>query len=181
MSTKNKSHKNRRRGLEKISVTKTLEDTQKREPGKSGKILTLDYVGMPCYGKIVKLEGFHPETPTISEIVPIYQSCKSCGLFMGHLEVINSKELDNMCIDCFSEETQQKVVFSINHLHQKPCTSCGISIENENESYSKLPGKCNHCYLKIAGLADGHACIHCDPEFPMPEDDGKSLKKEARY
>jgi hypothetical protein len=111
MSTKNKSHKNRRRRLEKFSVTKTLEDTQKRELGTSGKILTLDYVGMPCYGKIVKLEEFHPETPTIYEIVPIYHACKICGLYLGQLEEINSEQLDNMCIDCFKTQIDESLDF----------------------------------------------------------------------
>ena len=100
MNTKNKNRENRRRELEKYSITKTLEGTQKRETSKSGKILTVDYVGMPCYGKIVKLVGFHPETPTIEKIVPIYQSCKNCGLYLGNLEEINSDVLDSMCIDC---------------------------------------------------------------------------------
>jgi hypothetical protein len=170
MSAQNKSHKNRRRKLEKYSVTKTLDDTQKRELGKSGKILTLDYVGMPCYGKIVKLEGFHPQTPTIYTIVPIYQECKSCESYLGHLENINSDELDNLCIDCFKIQIDEEPDFSMAGELHYPCTSCGLYLEKGVDLFSKLDGICNHCYLRKSNLNKDHSCISCDPSFPIPQD-----------
>ena len=175
MNTKNKNRENRRRELEKYSITKTLEGTQKRETSKSGKILTVDYVGMPCYGKIVKLVGFHPETPTIEKIVPIYQSCKNCGLYLGNLEEINSDVLDSMCIDCFKTEIGEQLHFSIAGESHILCASCELSLEKGINLFSKLESVCNHCYLKRANLDKDHSCIHCDPTFPIPKD--SSIKK----
>ena len=66
MSTRSKQKKSERKDT-------PSQSTMLR--GKSGKILTVDLTGMPCYGKIEKTVGFHPETPVIAEIVPVYKEC----------------------------------------------------------------------------------------------------------
>ena len=101
------------------SITITLQKSENRQVGKAGKILTVDHIGRPCFGRIEKLEGWFSETEPIIEIVPDYKPCKSCGLFLGHEEVINADILDSMCIDCFSLETNQDTVFSTKYLNQQ--------------------------------------------------------------
>ena len=166
MSSKRKQKTDKKRQENNHSVTKTLQKSENRQVGKAGKILTIDHIGRPCFGRIEKLEGWFPETEPIIEIVPDYKPCKSCGLFLGHQEVIDADILDSMCIECFSLETDQDTVFSINYLQQKPCSTCGLPVENKNQLYSTLPGKCNHCFLRITNSDANHSCIHCDPNFP---------------
>jgi hypothetical protein len=103
------SVKSKRKDL--ASKTNSIHEAR-RAVGKSGKILTIDYLGRPSHGKIVKLVGFHPDTPVIEEIVPVYQECSKCHLFLGHLEVINADNLNNMCTDCFKIETGKSVHFT---------------------------------------------------------------------
>ena len=166
MSSKKKQKTDKKRQENNHSVTKTLQKSENRQVGKAGKILTVDHIGRPCFGRIEKLEGWFSTTEPIIEIVPEYKSCKTCGLFLGHEEVINADMFDNMCIECFSEETEQDTVFPRKQLKQKSCSTCGLPVENKNELYSTLPGKCNHCYLRITKQDENHSCIHCDPNFP---------------
>ena len=148
------------------STTRTLQKSENRQVGKAGKILTVDHIGRPCFGRIEKLEGWFSTTEPIIEIIPEYKPCKTCELFLGHEEVINAEILDGMCIDCFSLETNQDTVFSTKYLKQEYCSNCGLYVEAKKELYSKLPGMCNHCYLKITKSDKNHSCIHCDPNFP---------------
>ena len=147
------------------SATKTLQKSENRKVGKAGKILTVDFAGRPAFGRIEKTRGINSETEPIVKIVPEYKPCKSCGLFLGHKEVVNSDMLDSMCIECFSDQTQQDTVFSKHYPLQKACTKCGLYVEGNNELYSKLPGICNHCYLRITKQDANHSCMHCDPNF----------------
>ena len=148
------------------STTRTLQKSENRQVGKAGKILTVDHIGRPCFGRIEKLEGWFSTTEPIIEIIPEYKPCKTCGLFLGHQEVIDADILDSMCIECFSDQTEQDTVFPRKQLKQKSCSTCGLPVENKNELYSTLPGKCNHCYLRITKQDENHSCIHCDPNFP---------------
>ena len=166
MNSKRKQKIGKRKQENNHSVTKTLQKSENRLMGKAGKILTVDFTGRPSLGRIEKLEGWFETTEPIIQIVPEYKPCKTCGLFLGHEEVINTDILDSMCIDCFSLETNQDTVFSIHYRQQEPCSTCGLPVENKNELYSKLPGKCNHCYLRITKSDKNHSCIHCDPNFP---------------
>ena len=38
------------------STTRTLQKSENRQVGKAGKILTVDHIGRPCFGRIEKLE-----------------------------------------------------------------------------------------------------------------------------
>ena len=166
MSSKRKQKTDKERQRNNHSVTKTLQKSENRQVGKAGKILTVDHIGRPCFGRIEKLEGWFPETESIIEIVPDHKPCNKCDLFLGHEDEMNSEILDSMCIDCFCFETDQDTVFSIDYLQQDQCSTCGLPVENKNQLYSTLPGKCNHCFLKITNSDANHSCIHCDPNFP---------------
>ena len=163
MSTRSKQKKSERKDT-------PSQSTMLR--GKSGKILTVDYLGRPSPGKIVKLVGFHPETPVIAEIVPVYQECSKCNVFLGHLEEVNADELDHMCIDCFKIEIGEEIYFSPIGESNTLCTSCGLYMEKGDDLFSTLNGVCNHCYLRKMNLDKTHSCIHCDPTFKVV------LKKE---
>ena len=163
-SRRHKISKKRKEDI--FSATKTLQKSENRQLGKAGKILTVDFTGRPAFGRIEKTRGVHSETEPIVKIVPEYKPCKSCGLFLGHEEVMNTDILDSMCIDCFSLETNQDTVFSTKYLKQEYCSNCGLYVEAKKELYSKLPGMCNHCYLRITKSDKNYSCIHCDPNFP---------------
>jgi hypothetical protein len=162
-SRRHKISKKRKEDI--CSATKTLQKSENRQLGKAGKILTVDFTGRPSFGRIEKLEGWFETTEPIIQIVPEFKPCKSCGLFLGHKEVVNSDMLDSMCIECFSDQTQQDTVFSKHYPLQKSCTSCGLYVESGKDLYSTLPGTCNHCYLKITKQDANHSCVHCDPNF----------------
>ena len=166
MSSKKNLKADKKRQESNHSVTRTLQKSENRSIGKAGKILTVDFTGRPSLGRIEKLEGWFETTEPEIQIVPEYKPCKNCGLFLGHEEVINADIFDNMCIECFSEKTEQDTVFPRKQLEQKSCSTCGLPVENKNELYSTLPGKCNHCYLRITKQDVNHSCIHCDPNFP---------------
>ena len=166
MSSKKNLKADKKRQESNHSVTKTLQKSENRSIGKAGKILTVDFTGRPSLGRIEKLEGWFETTEPEIQIVPEYKPCKNCGLFLGHEEVINADIFDNMCIECFSEKTEQDTVFPRKQLEQKSCSTCGLPVENKNELYSTLPGKCNHCYLRITKQDVNHSCIYCDPNFP---------------
>ena len=166
MSSKRKIKTDKKKQKNNHSVTKTLQKSENRLMGKAGKILTVDFTGRPSLGRIEKLEGWFETTEPEIQIVPEYKPCKTCGLFLGHEEVINTDILDSMCIDCFSLETNQDTVFSTKYLNQQYCSQCGLYVEAKKELYSKLPGVCNHCYLRITKSDKNHSCIHCDPNFP---------------
>ncbi len=165
MNFKNKRKINNERKKNKTGITKVLQESENRLCGKSGKILTVDYTGRPSFGKIVKLNGWFSTTKPVIEIVPDYKSCEKCDLFLGHEEEMNLEILDSMCIDCFSLETDQDIVFSIHYPQQKSCNVCGLPIENKSQLYSKLPGKCNHCFLRVTNSDVNHSYIHCNPNF----------------
>jgi hypothetical protein len=166
MSSKRKQKTDKKRQENNHSVTKTLQKSENRQLGKAGKILTVDFTGRPCFGRIEKLEGWFKTTEPVIEIVPEYKPCKTCELFLGYEEVINTDILDSMCIDCFSLEIDQDMVFSTKYLNQESCSKCGLYVETKKELYSKLSGICNHCYLRITKSDENHSCIHCDPNFP---------------
>ena len=166
MNSKRKQKTDKKRQENNHSVTKTLQKSENRLMGKAGKILTVDFTGRPSLGRIEKLEGWEPETEPIIEIVPDHKPCNKCDLFLGHEDEMNSEILDSMCIDCFSLETNQDTVFSTKYLKQEYCSKCGLYVEAKKELYSKLPGMCNHCYLRITKSDKNHSCIHCDPNFP---------------
>ena len=162
-----KRHKISNKRKEDIcSATKTLQKSENRQFGKAGKILTVDFTGRPAFGRIEKTRGINSETEPVIEIVPEYKPCKTCGLFLGHEEVINTDILDSMCIDCFSRETNQDSAFSTKYLNQQYCSQCGLYVESGKDLHSTLPGICNHCYLRITKSDKNHSCIHCDPNFP---------------
>lgn len=144
----------------------TSESTRPR--GKAGKILTTDRTGMPCYGKIEKTVGFHPETTPIYEMVLVYENCNSCGLSLGRQEVVNGDVLDGMCIDCFSESIGEESVFSQINLYQTTCTGCAGYMEEGEKLLSTMERICNHCYMRLMGTDKNHSYIRCDPSFPMP-------------
>ena len=169
MSSKKNLKKDKKRQESNHSVTKTLQKSENRSIGKAGKILTVDFTGRPSLGRIEKLEGWFETTEPVIEIVPEYKPCKTCGLFLGHEEVINTHILDSMCIDCFSLETNQDTVFSTKYLNQQYCSKCGLYVESGKDLHSTLPGICNHCYWRIAKPEENHSCIHCDPNFPAGE------------
>ena len=169
MSSKRKQETGKKSQENNHNVTRTLQKSENRQVGKAGKILTVDHIGRPCFGRIEKLEGWFPETEPIIEIVPDYKPCKSCGLFLGHQEVIDADMFDSMCIECFSDQTGQDTAFSKHYPLQKSCTSCGLYVESGKDLYSTLPGKCNHCFLRITKSDKNHSCIHCDPNFPAGE------------
>ncbi|RZD47214.1 MAG: hypothetical protein CXT78_02900 [Thaumarchaeota archaeon] len=158
------SVKSKRKDL--ASKTNSIHEVR-RAVGKSGKILTVDYLGRPSHGKIVKLVGFHPETPVIEKIVPVYQECSECNLFLGHLEEVNADELDNMCIDCFKIEIGEKDHFSPLGESNVPCISCGLYMEKGDDLFSTINDVCNHCYLRKMNLDKTHSCIHCNPTFKV--------------
>lgn len=107
-----KRHKIRKKRKEDIcSATKTLQKSENRQVGQAGKILTVDFAGRPAFGRIEMTRGIHSETEPVIEIVPEYKPCKSCGLFLGHKEVVDSDILDSMCIECFSDQTEQDNIF----------------------------------------------------------------------
>ena len=166
MKSTRKQKTDKKRQENNHNLTKTLPKSENRQLGKAGKILTIDHIGRPAFGRIEKTKGWFTTTEPIIEIVPDYKPCKSCGLFLGLQEVIDADIFDSMCIECFSLETDQDTVFSINYLQQKPCSTCGLPVENKNQLYSTLPGKCNHCFLRITNSDANHSCIHCDPNFP---------------
>ena len=165
MNPKKNQKTDKKRQEDNHSLTKTLQKSENRQMGKAGKILTVDFTGRPSFGRIEKLEGWFETTEPVIQIVPEYKPCKSCGLFLGHKEVVNSDILDSMCIECFSDQTEQDSVFSKHYPLQKACTKCGLYVEGNNELYSKLPGICNHCYLRITKQDANHSCKHCDPNF----------------
>jgi hypothetical protein len=144
MSSKRKQKTDKKRQEKNHSVTKTLQKSENRQVGKAGKILTVDFTGRPSFGRIEKLEGWFETTEPIIEIVPEYKPCKTCELFLGYEEVINTNILDSMCIDCFSLETDQDTVFSTKYLNQESCSKCGLYVETKKELYSKLPGILRH-------------------------------------
>tara|TARA_B100001142_G_scaffold281510_1_gene293289 strand:- start:83 stop:586 length:504 start_codon:yes stop_codon:yes gene_type:complete len=147
------------------SLTETLQKSENRQVGKAGKILTVDFTGRPSFGRIEKLEGWFETTEPEIQIVPEYKPCRSCGLFLGHEEVINADMFDSMCIECFSDQTGQDTAFSKHYPLQKSCTKCGLYVESGKDLYSALPGICNHCYLRITKQDANHSCIHCNPNF----------------
>jgi len=161
MSTRSKQKKSERKDT-------PSQSTMLR--GKSGKILTVDLTGMPCYGKIEKTVGFHPETIPIYEMVLVYENCNSCGLSLGQLEVKNGEELSGMCIDCFMEAIGEKSPFSRVNEYKPICIKCVGYMEENEELFSTMEKVCNHCYMRITGTDKNHSCIHCDPSFPMPQD-----------
>ena len=134
MNFKKKQRMDKKRQENNHSLTKTLQKSENRQVGKAGKILTVDHIGRPCFGRIEKLEGWFSTTEPIIEIVPDYKPCKSCGLFLGHQEVIDADILDSMCIECFSDQTEQDTVFSIHYRQQEPCSTCGLPVEIKNET-----------------------------------------------
>ena len=129
MNSKRKQKIGKRKQENNHSVTKTLQKSENRLMGKAGKILTVDFTGRPSLGRIEKLEGWFETTEPIIQIVPEYKPCKTCGLFLGHEEVINTDILDSMCIDCFSLESNQDTVFSTKYLKQEYCSNCGLYVE----------------------------------------------------
>ena len=166
MNSKKQQKTGKQRQENNPNVTKTLQKSKNRLVGKAGKILTVDFTGRPSLGRIEKLEGWFETTEPVIEIVPEYKPCKTCGLFLGHEEVINTDILDSMCIDCFSRETNQDSAFSTKYLNQQYCSQCGLYVESGKDLHSTLPGICNHCYLRITKSDKNHSCIHCDPNFP---------------
>ena len=112
MNPKKNQKTGKKRHEDNHSLTETLQKSENRQVGKAGKILTVDFTGRPSFGRIEKLEGWFETTEPVIQIVPEYKPCKTCGLFLGHEEVINTDILDSMCIDCFSLETNQDSAFS---------------------------------------------------------------------
>ena len=165
MNFKKKQRMDKKRKENNPSTTITLQKSENRQLGKAGKILTIDHIGRPTFGKIEKTKGWLSETEPIIEIVPEYKPCKSCGLFLGHQEVIDADMFDSMCIECFSDQTGQDTAFSKHYPLQKSCTKCGLYVESGKDLYSTLPGICNHCYLRITKQDANHSCIHCNPNF----------------
>ena len=118
-----------------------------RQCGKTGKFLTVDKTGMPCYGKIEKTVGFNPETAPLYETVMDYVNCSDCGLALGHHELVNIEVLDGMCMDCFIEGIEEVPPHRI---------------DNDKSI-------CNHGYMGKAKAGQRHACIQCDSAFQMPQ------------
>lgn len=136
MSTKNKQRK-----YAKVKASST------RQCGKTGKFLTVDKTGLPCYGKIEKTVGFNPETTPLYEAVMAYENCRDCGLALGHHESVNIEVLDGMCVDCFIEEIE----------------------ESPPHRIDKDKSICNHWHMEEVKADQVHSCIQCDSAFQMPQ------------
>jgi hypothetical protein len=159
MSTRTKQKKSGRKDAPSYST---------RPRGKSGKILTVERTGMPCFGKMEKTVGFQSETPAIYEMVMIYESCHSCGLSLGQFEVKNGDELSGMCLDCFKEAIGEKSPFDQINKYKSICIKCVGYMEENKELFSTMEKVCNHGYMKITGTNKNHSCIQCDPLFLTP-------------
>ena len=72
---------------------------------KGGKIRPIT-VGLArsSVGVVAKLNA---KPPFNIEIVPIYMHCAKCSLAMGDIEVDNADVLDSLCLECFTELTEQ--------------------------------------------------------------------------
>ena len=139
MSTRSKQKKSERKDT-------PSQSTMLR--GKSGKILTVDLTGMPCYGKIEKTVGFHPETIPIYEMVLVYENCNSCGLSLGQLEVKNGEELSGMCIDCFMEVIGEEGPFYRVNNYNPICIKCAGYMEANEKLFSKMEKAVSYTHLR---------------------------------
>jgi hypothetical protein len=50
--------------------------------------------------------GVIVETGGVKDPIPLHMPCNTCGKWLGHLEVDNLKNLDGMCLECFTEEIE---------------------------------------------------------------------------
>ena len=57
------------------------------------------------------------------EIVPIYMSCAECGLYLGNIEEEHADVLDQMCLECFTEQTGQEHYW---YSHHSPSCKNGV-------------------------------------------------------
>jgi len=71
-----------------------------------------------------KKMGFGPDCPAVLDndfsqygnlnpvewLHPIHVPCTKCGLYIGRIEEKNADVLDGMCLECFSEVTDQEGV-----------------------------------------------------------------------
>ena len=69
-----------------------------------------------------KKMGFGPDCPAVLDndfswdgnlnpaewLHPIHVPCAKCGLYLGRIEENNADVLDGMCLECFSEVTEQE-------------------------------------------------------------------------
>ena len=96
---------------------------------------------------------------------------KDIGHQWGNGVIDPSSQLeDSRCNECFKLQLDEPS-FSLDGISRLSCTQCGLGLEKSNDLFSPIKGICNHCYLKVANT--DHACIHCDPTFPVT--------KEANY
>ena len=51
--------------------------------------------------------GVIVDTGGVKDSIPLHMPCNTCEKWLGHLEVDNLKILDGMCLECFTEETDQ--------------------------------------------------------------------------
>ena len=49
------------------------------------------------------------------EIIPIHMSCVECGLYLGNIEEEHADVLDQMCLECFTEQTGQEHYWYSHH------------------------------------------------------------------
>ena len=83
--------------------TKGLFARDAKEAIKSGAKTTM----MQCTCCTRQILGVVVVTGGVADTIPLHMPCNTCEKWLGHLEVDNLKILDGMCLECFTEETDQ--------------------------------------------------------------------------
>ena len=113
-----------------------------------------------CIARVCTLENVHFSAKTYDrEQIPIYMSCQECGLYLGNIEEDYADILDEMCLKCFREQTEQT-----------------------HDWYNIPPvlkgEQCVVCDIVFFGRSDSDKCRKCRKEDPIFDPDWL-IKKHA--